>query len=227
MASKKAGGSSKNGRDSESKRLGVKRYGGQFVKSGEILVRQRGTKFHAVHVGGTVGVGRDHTLFAKVAGRVQFFWDPVKKRNSIAVIPEGLTLHQFDALRKDRRRAQGRFPDWAAAADSVVVATQASGPEPVVDNGKAALGAMGLKSPTGASVRSEAGLEAAATEALLRKASRSRPRLPAGVRLQPTSSVAKTEAAVRRELGKRMQRAKEARRALAENQQAATEQMRA
>ena len=69
MAHKKAGGSSRNGRDSESKRLGVKRYGGQVVSAGSIIVRQRGTKFHA---GDNVGIGKDHTLFAKVEGSVQF-----------------------------------------------------------------------------------------------------------------------------------------------------------
>ena len=69
MAHKKAGGSSRNGRDSQSKRLGVKRYGGQLVSAGEILVRQRGTQ---VHPGANVGMGRDHTLFAKVTGHVQF-----------------------------------------------------------------------------------------------------------------------------------------------------------
>ena len=69
MAHKKAGGSSRNGRDSESKRLGVKRYGGQAVYAGEILVRQRGTKFHP---GQNVGIGKDHTLFAKCAGKVFF-----------------------------------------------------------------------------------------------------------------------------------------------------------
>ena len=66
MAHKKAGGSSRNGRDSESKRLGVKRYGGQAVSAGEILVRQRGTKFHP---GQNVGIGKDHTLFAKCDGK--------------------------------------------------------------------------------------------------------------------------------------------------------------
>ena len=69
MAHKKAGGSSRNGRDSESKRLGVKRYGGQIVAAGNILVRQRGTK---VHPGDNVGMGRDHTLFAKISGQVVF-----------------------------------------------------------------------------------------------------------------------------------------------------------
>ncbi len=69
MAHKKAGGSTRNGRDSQSKRLGVKRFGGQEVVPGNILVRQRGTHFHA---GEGVGVGRDHTLFAKVGGQVVF-----------------------------------------------------------------------------------------------------------------------------------------------------------
>ena len=69
MAHKKAGGSTRNGRDSESKRLGVKRFGGQFVLAGNILVRQRGTRFHA---GENVGIGKDHTLFAKASGVVVF-----------------------------------------------------------------------------------------------------------------------------------------------------------
>ena len=69
MAHKKAGGSSRNGRDSQSKRLGVKRYGGQLINAGSIIVRQRGTQFHA---GDNVGMGRDHTLFAKAAGTVEF-----------------------------------------------------------------------------------------------------------------------------------------------------------
>ncbi len=69
MAHKKGGGSTKNGRDSESKRLGVKRSGGQIVKAGEIIVRQRGTKFHP---GINVGCGKDFTLFAKAAGAVSF-----------------------------------------------------------------------------------------------------------------------------------------------------------
>ena len=69
MAHKKAGGSSRNGRDSESKRLGVKRFGGEQVLAGNILVRQRGTTFHA---GDNVGTGKDHTLFAKATGTVKF-----------------------------------------------------------------------------------------------------------------------------------------------------------
>jgi len=80
MAHKKGGGSSKNGRDSNSKRLGVKRFGGQVVKAGEIIVRQKGTK---IHPGENVGLGRDFTLFAKVSGSVLFHFKKGKKRVSI------------------------------------------------------------------------------------------------------------------------------------------------
>jgi large subunit ribosomal protein L27 len=69
MAQKKGGGSTRNGRDSEAKRLGVKRFGGELVSAGSIIVRQRGTKFHP---GTNVGVGKDHTLFALVEGHVKF-----------------------------------------------------------------------------------------------------------------------------------------------------------
>ena len=69
MAHKKAGGSSRNGRDSESKRLGVKVYGGQAINAGGIIVRQRGTRMHP---GDNVGMGKDHTLFAKIAGFIKF-----------------------------------------------------------------------------------------------------------------------------------------------------------
>ena len=69
MAHKKAGGSTRNGRDSESKRLGVKKFGGELVKPGNIIVRQRGTKFHP---GKNVGIGNDHTLFALIDGNVKF-----------------------------------------------------------------------------------------------------------------------------------------------------------
>ena len=84
MAHKKAGGSSRNGRDSQSKRLGVKRFGGQMVSAGSILVRQRGTRIHA---GENVGTGRDHTLFAKVTGRVEFGSRGLQGRNIVSVIP--------------------------------------------------------------------------------------------------------------------------------------------
>ncbi|KJR42039.1 Ribosomal protein L27 [Candidatus Magnetoovum chiemensis] len=83
MAHKKGVGSSRNGRDSESKRLGVKRYGGQVVKAGNILVRQRGTK---IHPGSNVGIGRDHTLFAKIEGLVTFERKD-KNRKKVSVYP--------------------------------------------------------------------------------------------------------------------------------------------
>ena len=83
MAHKKAGGSSKNGRDSESKRLGVKMFGGQAVIAGNILVRQRGTR---VHAGTNVGIGRDHTLFAKKAGQVRFERKGPKNRQFVSVV---------------------------------------------------------------------------------------------------------------------------------------------
>ena len=84
MAHKKAGGSSRNGRDSESKRLGVKKFGDQQVLAGNIIIRQRGTKYHA---GVNVGIGRDHTLFAKADGRVKFNRKGPKKRLFVSVEP--------------------------------------------------------------------------------------------------------------------------------------------
>lgn len=87
MAHKKAGGSSRNGRDSESKRLGVKRYGGQLVSAGSIIVRQRGTEFHP---GENVGMGKDHTLFAKVEGTVLFAIKGVKKRRMVSIVPSAV-----------------------------------------------------------------------------------------------------------------------------------------
>ncbi len=83
MAHKKAGGSTRNGRDSESKRLGVKRFGGQEVLAGNILVRQRGTKFHA---GDNVGMGKDHTLFATADGKVEFVVKGPKNRKYVQVV---------------------------------------------------------------------------------------------------------------------------------------------
>ena len=85
MAHKKAGGSSRNGRDSKSKRLGIKRYGGQVVSAGSILVRQRGTPFNA---GENVGVGRDHTLFATADGNVVFSVRGAEKRRYVSVVAE-------------------------------------------------------------------------------------------------------------------------------------------
>ncbi|MFZ9364052.1 MAG: 50S ribosomal protein L27 [Arenimonas sp.] len=84
MAHKKAGGSSRNGRDSESKRLGVKRFGGELIPAGSIIIRQRGTQ---VHAGENVGMGRDHTLFAKVNGRVQFALKGPQQRQTVSVVP--------------------------------------------------------------------------------------------------------------------------------------------
>ena len=83
MAHKKAGGSSKNGRDSESKRLGVKIFGGQQVIAGNIIVRQRGTRFHP---GLNVGIGRDHTLFAKGDGQVRFEKKGPRSRQYVSVV---------------------------------------------------------------------------------------------------------------------------------------------
>ena len=82
MAHKKAGGSSRNGRDTQSKRLGVKRFGGEKVSAGSILVRQRGTKFHP---GENVGCGKDHTLFAKVDGKVFFTKKGIKLRQFVSI----------------------------------------------------------------------------------------------------------------------------------------------
>ena len=84
MAHKKAGGSSRNGRDSESKRLGLKVYGGEIVTSGSILVRQRGTRFHP---GMNVGIGKDHTLFATSDGRVKYSQHGPKSKNTVSIEP--------------------------------------------------------------------------------------------------------------------------------------------
>ena len=85
MAHKKAGGSTRNGRDSESKRLGVKIYGGQQVVAGNIIIRQRGTRFHA---GTNVGCGKDHTLFAKSDGVVEFQVKGPKQRKYVTVVAQ-------------------------------------------------------------------------------------------------------------------------------------------
>ena len=84
MAHKKGQGSSRNGRDSQSKRLGVKRYGGEVVRAGNILVRQRGTQFHP---GDNVGCGKDYTLFAKADGHVEFRVKGPRNRRYISVVP--------------------------------------------------------------------------------------------------------------------------------------------
>lgn len=85
MAHKKAGGSSRNGRDSQAKRLGVKVFGGERVNAGQILVRQRGTR---VHAGENVGMGRDHTLYARVSGQVQYRVRGEDNNNTVSVIKE-------------------------------------------------------------------------------------------------------------------------------------------
>jgi large subunit ribosomal protein L27 len=84
MAHKKAGGSSRNGRDSQAKRLGVKAYGGEPISAGAIIIRQRGTK---VHPGLNVGIGKDHTLFALVAGRVEFKVKGAGQKTVVSVVP--------------------------------------------------------------------------------------------------------------------------------------------
>ena len=84
MAHKKSGGSSRNGRDSDGRRLGVKKFGGEKVLAGNIIIRQRGTKFYP---GENVGMGRDHTLFAKVNGRVQFAIKGPQQRQTVSVVP--------------------------------------------------------------------------------------------------------------------------------------------
>jgi large subunit ribosomal protein L27 len=84
MAHKKAGGSSRNGRDSQAKRLGVKVFGGQGIAAGAIIVRQRGTQFHA---GDNVGMGRDHTLFATANGTVKFEVSGAQNRRVVNVVP--------------------------------------------------------------------------------------------------------------------------------------------
>ena len=84
MAHKKAGGSSRNGRDSQSKRLGVKRYGGEVIPAGSIIVRQRGTQ---VHPGENVGMGKDHPLFAKIDGKVTFAVKGPDNRKVVSVLP--------------------------------------------------------------------------------------------------------------------------------------------
>ena len=84
MAHKKAGGSSRNGRDSNAKRLGVKTYGGQAANAGQILVRQRGT---VVHPGVNVGMGRDHTLYARIAGKVEYSVRGAGNKKTVSVVP--------------------------------------------------------------------------------------------------------------------------------------------
>ena len=84
MAHKKAGGSTRNGRDSNPKMLGVKRFGGERVVAGNILIRQRGTRYHS---GKNVGIGRDHTLYALIDGKVKFTFKGLKRRNCVSIEP--------------------------------------------------------------------------------------------------------------------------------------------
>jgi large subunit ribosomal protein L27 len=84
MAQKKGGGSTRNGRDSESKRLGVKAFGGELIPAGSIIVRQRGTRFHA---GVNVGMGKDHTLFALSEGRVTFSFKGALRKQFVSIVP--------------------------------------------------------------------------------------------------------------------------------------------
>jgi large subunit ribosomal protein L27 len=90
MAHKKAGGSTRNGRDSHSKRLGVKHFGGEFVKAGNIIVRQRGTHYHP---GRHVGIGKDHTLYALVQGKVKFLRKGPKLRRYVSVVQQQEQMH--------------------------------------------------------------------------------------------------------------------------------------
>ncbi len=83
MAHKKAGGSSRNGRDSQAKRLGVKAFGGELIPAGSIIIRQRGTR---VHAGANVGMGKDHTLFAKITGKVMFAIKGEKGKHMVSVV---------------------------------------------------------------------------------------------------------------------------------------------
>ena len=83
MAQKKGGGSTRNGRDSESKRLGVKAFGGELIPAGSIIVRQRGTRFHA---GVNVGMGKDHTLFALVDGQVKFGYKGALNKHTVSIV---------------------------------------------------------------------------------------------------------------------------------------------
>lgn len=113
MASKKAGGSTKNGRDSQSKRLGVKRFGGQLVKSGTIIVRQRGTKFQT---GTNVKIGRDHTIYAVADGLVSFERFS-KDRFKVSIVPEGEKT-EAKAAKAPKAPAKAKAAPKAASANA-------------------------------------------------------------------------------------------------------------
>ena len=103
MAHKKAGGSSRNGRDSNAKRLGVKTYGGELAQPGQIIVRQRGT---VVHPGVNVGMGRDHTLFAHVAGKVEFSVKGASNKKTVSVLPAAEHASRAARLREKPYRSR-------------------------------------------------------------------------------------------------------------------------
>eukprot|EP01138_Halocafeteria_seosinensis_P008220 gb/GECG01008401.1/.p1 GENE.gb/GECG01008401.1/~~gb/GECG01008401.1/.p1 ORF type:complete len:164 (+),score=12.32 gb/GECG01008401.1/:1-492(+) len=107
-ATKKTGGSTKNKQDSAGKRLGVKKFGGEQVKPGTILVRQRGTKYHPVWEGKTVGLGQDHTIYAKRDGQVKFIWNPKRRRTFLAVLPPGEDKEWLNQYVE----ADKRSPSW-------------------------------------------------------------------------------------------------------------------
>mmetsp|Transcript_386 Transcript_386/g.1371 ORF Transcript_386/g.1371 Transcript_386/m.1371 type:complete len:262 (-) Transcript_386:222-1007(-) len=220
FASKKAGGSSKNGRDSESKRLGIKRSGGTFVQVGEIILRQRGTKYHPVLRGDTVGIGKDHTIFAKTAGNVEFFWNPMRKRQFVAVLPEGVSREAFRAFGTDPKGRKSR--ELARALDSA--AAQQTMREPgqprLAEDGEAALAALGYKMPKiFPSTLTEArpslpSLEARAVDQLLRGPCRDRPAQPGRMRLRINNGAGRAEAAARAALERRLRAAKAEARAM-------------
>ena len=129
MAHKKAGGSSRNGRDSESKRLGVKRFGGELVNAGNIIVRQRGTKFHPA---ANVGIGRDHTLFALIDGNVKFHVGQ-RGKSLVSVLPLDETADSIKVETKAKKAAPKINPAAAAAKSGsmpeVMVEKRAEGQE--------------------------------------------------------------------------------------------------
>lgn len=149
MAHKKGVGSTDNGRDSQSKRLGVKMFGGQVVKAGNILVRQRGTKFHA---GENVYLGKDFTLHASIAGRVAFR-KGAKDRTFVYVIPEGVENNVAKAAPAKEKKApvaQAKPAAIAPAAEEVAVAT------PVVEEkAKPAAKAGKITLPSGKSIKAD------------------------------------------------------------------------
>ena len=124
MAHKKAGGSSRNGRDSQAKRLGVKAFGGEPISAGAIIIRQRGTK---VHPGVNVGIGKDHTLFALVAGKVEFKVKGAGQKTVVSVVPVCLDAPLSPRIENPRRG--GDFCSVLSGATlSVAPATTASSP---------------------------------------------------------------------------------------------------